>query len=269
MDNISLSISVLSIVAVTILLVFVNHRVQKQKKLKTYNAGVTWLALFKQLLTLMQQHRGLSMGYLNGNTNLLVRIHKLQAAIKSQISVINHNDPWVIDNGFWLGIQDHWTRLSNNFKHAEAEVNYDQHNRLIANLLFLIEECAENHHLQELSIYKTHSANFLWQDLLHAGEYIGQARALGTGIAAAKMSTSVQRIKLNYLISRINELIKQHNLTELDTDISLFIKTIKSDILIDIPKISSDSYFNLATNSLTKVMDKFDEYLTQLKVNLA
>ena len=104
----------------------------------------------------------------------------------------------------------------------------------------------------------------MWQQLLYSAEYIGQARAIGTGIAAAGESSGVQRIKLNFLLTRIQALLETRELQSVEADIKRLIDTINEHIILDKPDIDADEYFNLATHTLNQVLAKFDEFVRML-----
>jgi len=249
-------------------LLYCNHlHVKKANKLKQLQ-GLAWLSTFRHLLTAIQQHRGLSMGILNGDNSLSARITPLEEDINNQFISIESKEGWLTDNLTWLGISDHWLRLSNNYKKYGSAHNFTQHCHLIINLLNLIEECADNHHLQELTCSNKQNANFLWTQLLNTAEYIGQARAIGTSIAAAKKSGSLQRIKLNYLQNCINEFLAQPN-QQLDTKlVAELLTTIDKNILCDRPNISAEAFFDLATSVLDSLLGLFDYYLDELQETL-
>lgn len=258
-------ISLVIIVTCLIAVIIFNSKRSTKAKERKLQQGLEWLTNFRQLLAFIQQHRGLTNGFINGDESLLANISPLQQKINQQITALNNQGQWVHNNDYWLGIADHWLRLSKRFSKSAAPVNYDQHNNLIASLLYLIEECAENHQLQELCVKEGYDASFLWQKMLYCCEYLGQLRALGTGIAAAKKSTSVQRIKLNYLRSRIEEFLKTPHFSDVESDIQLLLSTIEHDIIQTPPKIDAKDYFSLATASLDKVFSKFDQHLSALQ----
>ncbi|WP_413701167.1 hypothetical protein ACLKMH_05495 [Psychromonas sp. KJ10-10] len=134
------------------------------------------------MLALIQQHRGLTMGYLNGDKSLLKRINLLKQQVNQRLADIKNEQSSVANNLIWAGINDHWLRLSSNFTEYESDHNFRQHCTLIVNLQHLIEDSAEQHHLQELVCTNKKHANFLWAQLLNTAEHVGQARAVGTSI---------------------------------------------------------------------------------------
>lgn len=252
-----------SLVVITIAAYFNYANIKKKNKAR-HQKGLARLKDLRFLLMSIQQHRGLTMGYINGDKALLNRIAPLKQNINTQIRNIQNQQHWDNENLIWVGVIDHWGRLSNNYENHDSKYNFTQHCNLILNMLNLIEDLAENHHLQELICSNNQNANFLWVQLLNTVEHIGQARAVGTSVAAAKKSTSVQRIKLNYLQNCINDFVKDKE-HKIDTQmIESFLLAINKKILIDVPSISASDYFNLATEVSDIIFTKFDEYIDEL-----
>lgn len=256
---------VLTSITVIASIMYVTHsKKQKQQKLAYYH-GIDWLSTIKTLLTAIQQHRGLVMGYLNGDKSLLARITPLQKEINQQITAIYLKGGWIKNNQIWLGIVDHWQRLAINYPQHDSKYCFNQHCNLITNMLYLIEDCAENHHLQELLCENDQYAEFLWTQLLLTVEYIGQVRAIGTSIAAAKGSTSVDRIKLNYLQSCLNDFVLNDTIDIDPEPIQGLLNALTNNILIDKPNLSAQEFFNLATEVSALILKTFDLYLNGLK----
>lgn len=268
MSLINIAIFLLLFFIITFLPIFIHHKKIKENKKQRYLQGLQWLKTFKTLLTAIQQHRGLTMGYLNGDRSLLPRINALKEDINKQIKEINNSKKWIRSNQLWRGINDHWLRLSINYTKYESNHNFRQHCNLIINLLNLIEECADNHHLQELVTSDKDSANFLWSQLLTTAEHIGQVRAIGTSIAAARISSGPQRIKLNYLQNCIDRFLALQN-HAFDTELlKQLLQAINSKILSDNVDISAEAFFNLATSALDVPLGKFDIYVDELQIEI-
>lgn len=265
LSNLAL-IGIIVLILLSIFLYINNISIKKQNKAR-HSQGLVWLKNLRLLLTSIQQHRGLTMGYINGDKSLLNRITPLQQSIKNQINYIQSQPKWDQNNQIWIGILDHWKRLSKNYVNHDSKYNFTQHCNLVMNMLNLIEDCAETHHLHELKCSNNQYATFLWVQLLNAVEHIGQARAIGTSIAAAQESTSVQRIKLNYLQNCINDFVKNKE-HQVDTSmISTLLHCINKEILIDKPTIAANDFFNLATDVSAVILKKFDDYLDDLKTH--
>jgi len=177
----------------------------KKKLHYTQALGVLWLRSLRNFLSKIQKHRGLSNAYINGDRTKLAEIERLEATIAEDIFQISNVDRWITSNDRWSGLVEHWSRLKSHFRKSEdAQNNMLQHNRLIQNTLYLIEEMADEHSLLSLT-GDASNLEYLWRDLLHAIEYMGQARAVGSGITAKKNCSSVERIRMNYLYKKIEE----------------------------------------------------------------
>jgi len=238
------------------------HALKKSKSLQIN--GLNMLKDFRLLLTAIQQHRGLSMAFLNGDAGLSKRIHPLEVQMQQMFSDIDLNNDWVKGNITWSGITDHWSRLLVNYTHYESEYNFRQHCNLVINLLNLIEECAETHQLQTLFSNTKNKTNFLWSQLLISAEHIGQMRGIGTSIASAQKATNLQCIQLNYLLVCVTEFINTPY-HQLDTKlISEFIATVNQEILAKSVDISAEVFYNLATATIDDLLAKSDDYLNQL-----
>lgn len=262
-----LIILLLLLLTLFVLLFFYYRKVTKINK-KRYLQGLMCLNSFRQLLALIQQHRGLTMGYLNGDHSLLKRINLLEEKVNQHLAGIKKEQHSLASNLIWAGINDHWLRLSANFPQYESDHNFRQHCTLIVNLQHLIEDSAEYHHLQELVCTNKRHANFLWAQLLNTAEHVGQARAVGTSIAAAQKSTSIQRIKLNYLKNYINVFLSDENLSCDASAPRALLNAINNQILIDKPNIAAEEFFNLATATLDVIFGQFDVYLEELFASL-
>ncbi|MBW8190456.1 nitrate- and nitrite sensing domain-containing protein [Neiella marina] len=244
-----------------------NLRARRQSQ-QRYLTGISWLQQLRLLLTAVQQHRGLTNGFLNGDSKAKARIAEQQRIINAQINTLNRLGKWSHQNERWLSIQDHWERLASNYINQQASYALEQHNRLVLNLLYLIEDCAEQHHLQELYLTSNKSADELWKATLFNAEYIGQARALGTGVAAAHHCSSVARIRLKYIHSQLDSYCRQANDSNINEKLRPLLISLESDIMVAHPAINPLDYFSLATNALEAVVEVFDRGLEQLAQQL-
>lgn len=245
---------------ISLTLLHVQFKKRNQKRLAL---GLSWLHEFRLLLTVVQQHRGLTNGYLCGDIALLERITPLQVNINQQNKQLITACSWLQDNPNWQGIESHWQRLSAGFKQLSSINNLEQHNKLITNLLYLIDDCAEQHRLYEIKDEQQRSIRYLWQELLVTAENIGQARALGTGVAASGACSSVERIRLSYL----HQAIKNVPYPEPKTDAAIkdLLELIQTKIIVDQPSVSAKYYFDAATVALETVFQQFDSRLENQK----
>lgn len=234
--------------------------------LEKQHIGLQWLKHLRILLSSIQQHRGLTTGYLNGDSSLLDRIQVLQQNINININNVNRVDEWISKNRNWTTITEHIQRLSKNFKTNSISNNLQQHNKLIRNILYIVEEMAEEHHMLDITPAANIDVEFIWKDLLETTEHMGQARAIGTGVAASGQCSSVEKIKLRYLTDKINhsgeELLNQlPNASNVASSIALLIDTIDKNFIApneEQPFISASEYFDIATSALDGIYQEYD-----------
>jgi hypothetical protein len=70
----------------------------------------------------------------------------------------------------------------------------------------LLEDTAENAHLTADFLPELANIGYVWRELIIATESIGQSRAIGAAIAVQKSCSSVDKIKLNFLIQTMKNL---------------------------------------------------------------
>lgn len=265
---ISIIIAALILIASVTFLAILKTQSKKTER-ESQSLGLNWLKCLRNLLANVQKHRGLSTGYLKGELSLLPEVERLQNAIAQDISVIEAQGKWMNNNERWQNIDSHWQRLSSRYQNALPTDNLNQHNVMIQNILYLIEDMSDEHALIRLKMHNGTSIEFLWKDLLQTIEYMGQARAIGTGVAATGLCGSVDRIKLNYLHKKIeqgSEKIVEHlgENCSVRTEVANLLEQIKTHILTDRCTISPNAYFSLATKTLESAYDQFDRIVREL-----
>ena len=236
---------------------------RKRTEEKLFRAGISYLKKLRTLLMYIQQHRGLTNGFLSGNLIVASEIQKLEAQIKSEIADIKVVTGWIQTNSKWDSIVDHWVRIGENYKNVDAESNLKQHNNLIANILYLIDDLAYAHHLGKLGLIGATDSD--WRKLLFIAEYVGQARALGMGVVSRGVCTSVLRIQLNHLIVKIESNINPAWPESTQHDFRYFLKVIEGQVITDTPTIPPVEYFKLATGCIEHVLAEFDRQVEKIQ----
>lgn len=241
------------------------YSVIKRKKLeeKLFRFGVAYLKRLRVLLTFIQQHRGLTNGLLNGNSSLDEEIQKIELMADKEIADLSAADGWIQENTKWHSLVDHWQRIKLNYQTMDADVNLKQHNTLIANLLYLIDDLAYAHYLGKLGLIDATDTD--WRNLLFIAEHVGQARALGMGVLGKGYCSSVLRIQLNHLIVKIESNISPGWPEVTQMDFLNFISIIKKQIIVDSPSISSADYFKIATVCIEHVLTEFDRQVEKIQ----
>lgn len=245
----------LSIVAVVVMMVNA-----KRNEEKLFRVGILYLKGLRTLLMHVQQHRGLTNSYLNGNRQTEAEISRLEAIIREEIFNLEDIDVWLLTNPKWESIADHWSRLTVSYKTTEPENNLKQHNNLIANILYLIDDLAYAHQLGEVN-----ATDSDWRHLLSLAEYIGQARALGMGAVSRGKCSNLLRTQLNHLRVKIESNINR-NWTEITQhDFHLLLTAIEKQVVVEKTSISPAEYFALATECIKHVLMEFDTQIEKMQ----
>ncbi|MFT7185895.1 MAG: hypothetical protein ACI84K_001283 [Pseudohongiellaceae bacterium] len=282
-----LAIPVLVLIIAVLNFTFYNKKQQQIKK-QNVRYCLHKLVQLKSLLILIQQHRGQSTAYLHGDQNVFLSILQLRKQVDKQWRTLSTDYPALTTDKLFEGIHNHWDRLKVRFEALQATNNIDQHNRLLNNLLYLIENQAE----QNIALTKMSRAaglGIIWKELLDTIEAIGQTRAIGVGIVASRKSTAVERIQLKFLVdkvnNRLNELEKSLNtsksLASKPTDINMawskaftqqakinaeqLTLFINNQLLQDkVISISTEAFFNLASNTIKPLDEIFNQTSNRL-----
>lgn len=157
----------------------------------------------RQLLEVLQQHRGLCFGVMSGAPSLEPRL----ATAYEQVSLLVAQAKQYESSLFWFPAWPQalamWQQIGE--RHAQ-ELSAEQvlllHSDLIALVLETTRELASEHDLILLGGLAPQPPGS-WYELLEHSELLGQARAIGTGIAARRQNTELQRNELSLLRHRI------------------------------------------------------------------
>ncbi len=181
--------------------------------------GARYIAGFRPLLEAMPKHRGLVNAYLNGERSYRERILAVREEVDSALAALTRIDE-----------QDHlarrasahlqeiirqWDELKSRALDMPAARSFEAHSALIASVLSLISEIADAAQIT----FDPHRDSYYLGDALvkrlpQLVESLGQARGLGSGLAARNGMNEEERIRLAVL----NDRISTDNLS-LDTDL--------------------------------------------------
>ncbi len=243
------------------------RRLALSKSQQAKQSGLQHLTTLRQLLAAIQQHRGITNGVLCGDDKLQSRLPSLQSDINDHLQTLTHLDEGVRNTSSWQSVEENWPRVRVQFTQWPAEQNLANHNQLLASLLESVEECAQHYRLTELPQEKGESIAMLWNDLLRIAECVGQARALGTGVAAKAACSSVERIRLKYLHQSIDRFVIAQHHSDFPT-VKKLLGTIENKVLVLVPSVAAVDYFDDATAALDEVFRVFDQRVTALRDNV-
>ena len=257
-----------SLTASILILFFTALLYNANKRIKRQRENLILLRHFRLLLSLFQKHRGLSNGFMNGGKHLsdeIKTIHKNSSLTIKDIANFTHQID--IDER-WESITEHWSRLSNSYTTNSIENNLLQHNTLIRSCLFLMDDIEHSHELQLFKFKFSKNRKLLWQDLLYASEYIGQARALGTGVTALGTCSVANKITLTYLCNKIID--KTHTIwidnppsNKQKKNMDQFIYCLNQQVMKEQSTIKTDNFFAIASAALNGLHDQYDVIIEQ------
>lgn len=266
-----------------LVLLYVKRNVSKKRNRQIQQQGLLNIKSIKHIIHLIQQHRGMTAAYINGEKNVLNRINIIRGHIKDSIN--NSDIKLNKNNERWQNFVDHWQRLGIGKIHTSAENSFAQHTKLIGNLLYLVEDEAEKGLLFSQFLPQFPQAGYVWREVLCSTELIGQARAIGVGVATQASCSSIDNIRLSFLQQQISEVIgtvlnelyclpqyvEQHNqlIKTAQHQTEKLVKTIEQKLLSS-KKITLDqtAYFEQATLVIKSIDDVFEHQLTQISDSL-
>jgi hypothetical protein len=249
---------------------------KKQSKKNTQIKGLDSISFLATLIKMLQQHRGLTYGYLRGDETLRKNLLSVESSVQAHLQNALTNFLSDEEKERWEGFVSHWKRMVQNNLRISPENNLEQHNLMISNLLFLVEDLSESHCLDEIELNeRDKSVSLGWIGILRTAEWVGQARALGTGIAASEKCSSVERIRIKFIRGKINALSQdvyawerspfsdQGNNNEVFKHLETFLSTLDNRLIApSSPTVSASEYFDLATKAIDEFLALFDTKLT-------
>lgn len=266
--NPAVSVVLLSTLLCTLfIMLYLRLRSQTRKRLRDQ---LKQLLLLRRLLGEFQRHRGLSNGLLNGDNGLrneLGQTRRQLSDIEQQAGTLMPTLP-----GRWQALIAQWHKVRQDSE-SDQDQNLSNHHRLIRNTLFLFEDIACDMDLSRLDQQQQQTLQIVWHEIPQTTEWIGQARALGTGIAARKSSTAEQRMRLRFLHQKIGQqsnaafaVLGEAADPQLKQSVTAFLICLEQELLNrDIPEIDALHYFEQATGTINELLAMLDDTLQTLQ----
>ncbi|URZ08824.1 methyl-accepting chemotaxis protein [Clostridium felsineum] len=246
------------------------------------------------LLKHVQQHRGFTLMFINGNLTVKEQIIKKESEIKNDISAIDKiNEEYkskidVTDE--WNSIKKDWSLLGIQDTNYKGKELIDKHNALISKVMNFDYSISDKSNLiLEQKVDKFYLVDTIVNKLPIVAENVALARGTGSGVAAKKSITSDEKFKLLYLTqvatSNLNSSIRgmdivyktmpemKGKLSSQTTEVFGSTKDLISLInneLLNKSQITIDSgeYFNTATTTVDKIYTLIGNESTQLMTML-
>lgn len=228
---------------------------QRRNGLQAVQQGIS-------LMTVVQQHRGISAALLNGDQAFAPRQIAKQAEIDAALSTLNltiQADRALASSREDLkSLSEEWAGLRTSVRNLDPTLSYIQHTDLVRRILHFIGDIGERAGLLEVRDRRV--AKLLETLLLRLPllvETVGQVRAMGTGFAAKGRCGAVGRIRLTFMGRRIEDCLSQidPSLKDLGQDsqekVKVLLDLLTSRIIaaehID---IAPERYFQVSTEAI-------------------
>jgi methyl-accepting chemotaxis protein len=193
----SLAIALLPLSALLVLLVL--DRFLKTRQLRGEKQGLPVEQALMELLLALQQHRGLSGAYLNGDAAFRSKMFAVQRQIDARISEAQGQCPQLtaLAAEQWRAVREQWCALRDIVERLPAAESFARHSALINQLLELKSRYADACGMT----LDPHPASYGLLDALVAKvpatlEHVAQARGMGTGIAARGSMSFEERMRM-------------------------------------------------------------------------
>lgn len=228
---------------------------QRRNGLQAVQQGIS-------LMTVMQQHRGISAALLNGDQAFAPRQIAKQKEIDAALAALDlatQRDPALASSRADLkSLSDAWQALRDKVRAMDPTQSYIDHTELVRRILHFIGDIGERAGLLETRDRRL--AKLLETLLLRLPllvETVGQVRAMGTGFAAKGNCGAVGRIRLTFLGRRIDDCLSQidPSLKDIAQDSQGKVKTLLEVLSTRIVTaehidIAPERYFQVATDAI-------------------
>lgn len=181
--------------------IIVTDRISEIKTLHSEEAGALYVADDVKLISLLQQHRGLSTSLLKGASNLSSKVQETQQQIDQLFAKLEEQakqSSQYFSAGEDLAKQrSAWSSIRSGLANSQADANFANHTALIEQKIAYVRAVADASGMS----YDPYPDSYLLQELLvnylpWSGEYAGRLRGQAASLAAAKQASPEQLQRL-------------------------------------------------------------------------
>jgi methyl-accepting chemotaxis protein len=156
----------------------------------------------RRLLESLPQHRGMANALLQGDESFRPKLTALQAQIDQDMELLAQRvaagDCWGVAVRVHR-IQGAWSFITQQVNGFEPAESFARHTALVSEVLYLINDVADAAGLLALTGDSSRLIDAAINTLPQVTETLGQARGMGTGVAARGKCGTDMRVKLRYL----------------------------------------------------------------------
>ncbi|KMT21013.1 methyl-accepting chemotaxis protein [Clostridium cylindrosporum] len=175
--------------------------------------GLQYNIAIRSLIQHTQQHRGLSSIYLQGKDkskdNILEKQREIQRDIKAIDTLDIKYDDVLKTKEYWIDIKNKLSSLESQVFSLTAANSFKKHSDIIANILDFNAHVADTSTIVlQQELYKYYLADTIINKLPITTEYMGKARAIGSGIIERKILSKEEQISMQNLNQSILTALK-------------------------------------------------------------
>jgi diguanylate cyclase (GGDEF)-like protein/PAS domain S-box-containing protein len=172
-------------------------------------AGLTLVRPIARTVQLMQQHRGLSAGFLGGVQDMLEGQASKAEEVDDAISVVEENLPARLKTSTdWQIIRADWQRLKRDGLDWSVKENFTAQTLLIEKIQLFEVAVADEHTLTfDPAIDSHYLIDATINKLPHVLEHLGQIRAYGIASLAARQADDLQKMDFSAMMGELNSAV--------------------------------------------------------------
>lgn len=172
-------------------------------------AGIEVIKPMTRLIRHLQEHRGLSYGFLNGNEAMKeIRAKKEDDVIDAFKRTEGRMLPSLVTSDAWIKSKEDWESLRKEGLEVTTTENAALHSALIDQLLKFQATISDEYALtNDPDIGALYLIDTATQTLPTALERFGQLQTLGTGVLTKKQLFPLQQTEMNRLLAELNSLV--------------------------------------------------------------
>lgn len=227
-----------------------------------------------ELARAMQQHRGLSSGWLAGEQSFESRMQERRREIQrylvslTEVAEMETAMPKSCFTYHELTLfRFQWRELVEDLPSMSIEQSIARHSQMISRILDWLSALGEARVKLAMTDRITSGLVTNYIDRLPIlAEYLGQLRAMGSGVAARQQCSPVARVRLRYLTSRAETLLKEAHTAFQDAKsdaaalaVGELLNTVRKELLDGAITLSADGYFQTATRAIDTVYSWVEE----------
>ncbi len=231
-------------------------------------AGLAVVFRLRLLMALFQDHRGLSYRVGKGEDGLERALQEQEVKIAHYVEELQPLlKPYHRQRAHIRELISHWQRLQAANLELELRSNFDQHSRLVASTLTLMEDIF---HICRLTTQTDAARERSWYKVMRVAEWIGQVRALGAGAIVGGTLWGSDKGRLLTLHKQLHKSVNE--MVALGVETRVMIELLNKLEQVVIPERfdgeSAEAFFAMATHAMAPMRYAFDRYMEELAASL-